>query len=59
MITPEMEKMREWLEEQDMRINPEGLTLVGENLDMLNDEIVRGYHQWMSAFRALFAPREG
>ena len=58
MITPEMEKMREWLEEQDMRINPEGLTLVGENLDMLNDEIVRGYHQWMHAFRALFAPRE-
>ena len=58
MITADMEKTREWLEEQDMRINPEGLTLVGENLDMLNDEIVRGYHQWMSSFRALFAPRE-
>ena len=58
MITTEMEKTREWLEEQDMRINPEGLTLIGENLDMLNDEIVRGYFEWLAAFRALFAPRQ-
>ena len=58
MITPEMEKTREWLEEQCMDINPEGLALVGENLDMLNDEVVIGYHQWMSAFRALFGIRE-